>query len=135
MSAEFKSLFALLRESAAPPLISPLIAEPLPPPEPVLEVDHPQPADDRLDSARTAERFEAALQRLFDEIALEVVGRELLLAPVDVERIVSRLKARYGFHDGTATSANGDIRIDCDGNEIDASLGRRLRAAIERARL
>lgn len=135
MSAEFKSLFALLRESAAPPLISPLIAEPLPPLEPVLEVDDPQPADDRLDAARIAERFEAALQRLLDEIALEVVGRELLLAPVDVERIVSRLKARYGFQDGTATGANGDIRIDCDGNEIDASLGRRLRTAIERARL
>jgi hypothetical protein len=135
MSAEFKNLFALLRESAAPPLISPLIAEPLPPPEPVLDVDDPQPADDRLDSARTAERFEAALQCLLDEIALEVVGRELLLAPVDVERIVSRLKARYGFQDGTATGANGDIRIDCESNEIDASLGRRLRAAIERARL
>jgi hypothetical protein len=135
MSADFKSLFAVLRESAAAPLISPLIAEPLPPPEPVLEVEDPQPTEDRLDSTRAAERFESSLQRLLDEIALEVVGREMLLAPIDVERIVTRLKARYGFQTGIATSKNGDIRIVCDGNEIDASLGRRLRAATERARL
>jgi|GEM_PF-2978586 hypothetical protein len=134
MSAEFRSLFAVLRESRAAPLISPLIAEPLAPPEPAIEVDDADPADDRLNAVRIAESFESSLHRLLDEIALEVVGRELLLAPIEVDRIVTRLKARYGFHAGNVTSKNGDIRLDCDGNEIDASLGRRLRSAIERAR-
>ena len=79
------------------------------------------------------EQLETALRRLLEEIAAEVVGRELLLAPADVARIVSRLKERYGFHGGTVSSSNGDITIEWDGAEIDASLGRRLSSAIERA--
>ena len=127
MTAEFRTLFEILRESRAAPVISPLIAEPAP-----AEVREEEPGD-RLDVARMLERFESSLRRLLEEIAAEVLGRELLLAPVDVERIVARLRARYGFSGGTAVSDNGDITLDCDGCRLDAALGRRLRAALERA--
>jgi hypothetical protein len=134
MSVEFKSLAEILREArATSPVISPLIAEPLP----VVEVPEATVDDDdfdvRLPQARTLERFEGALRRLLEEIAAEVVGRELLLAPIDVDRIVTRLKARFGFSDATLTCTNGDVFVAWDGTEIDASLGRRLRSAIERA--
>ena len=42
-------------------------------------------------------------------------------------------KEPFGFHDGIVTSAHGDITIDLDGATVDASLGLRLRSAIERA--
>jgi hypothetical protein len=134
MNDEFKSLAEILREvRAASPVISPLIAEPLSiveAPEATVEEDD---SDVRLPHARTLERFEGALRRLLEEIAAEVLGRELLLAPIDVDRIVSRLKVRFGFSDATVTCADGDITVAWDGTEIDASLGRRLRSAIERA--
>ncbi len=128
MSVEFKSLAEILRETrAASPPISPLIAEPLP------VVEEPEATTDRLPQACTLERFEGALRRLLEEIAAEVLGRELVLAPVDVDRIVTHLRGRFGFPDATVTCAEGDIRIAWDGTEIDASLGRRLRSALERA--
>jgi len=132
MSVEFKTLAEILHESrAGAPLISPLIAEPLAAVE-VPEVPE-APAVDRLSEVRTLERFEGALRRLLGEIAAEVVGRELLLAPVDVDRIVTRLRARFGFADVSAECADGDLAIAWDGTQIDASLGRRLHSAIERA--
>jgi len=132
MSVEFKSLAEILHESrASTPLISPLIAEPLAAVE-VPEVPE-APAVDRLSEVRTLERFEGALRRLLGEIAAEVVGRELLLAPVDVDRIVTRLRARFGFADVSAECTDGDLAIAWDGTQIDASLGRRLHSAIERA--
>jgi hypothetical protein len=124
VSAEFKSLAEVLREAraaaASPPVpaISPLIAQP--PAE--------EPAD-RLFAARFAERLEVALQRLLEEIAAEVVGRELLLAPVDAAAIVERLLRRYGGTTEAPEARDGDIRI----GDVDASLGRRVRAAIDRA--
>lgn len=136
MSAEFKSLRDILRESrVAPPAISPLIPEPLPIVEaPEHRDEDPDDAiENRLDLVRCLERFEGALRRLLDEIAAEVVGRELLLAPIDVARIVTRLKDRYGFGDARVTAAGEDVTLECEGTQIDASLGRRLRSAIERA--
>lgn len=59
MSAEFKSLAEILREAhPASPVISPLIAEPLPEvtaPEEIAEADE---AEDRFLYVRTFERFE-----------------------------------------------------------------------------
>ncbi|HEY1727898.1 MAG TPA: hypothetical protein VGG22_05980 [Candidatus Baltobacteraceae bacterium] len=134
MSPEFKSLAEILRESrAASPLISPLIAQPLPEVQVPEEVAEDEEPEDRLLGVQTLERFEAALRRLLEEIAAEVIGRELLLAPIDVARIVLRLKERYGFEDVAVSSSRGDLKIEWDGTEIDASLGRRLHAAIERA--
>lgn len=134
MSAEFKSLAEILREArATSPLISPLIAEPiLVAEEPEATADDDD-SKDRLLQARTLERFEGALRRLLEEIAAEVLGRELMLAPVEIDRIVKRLQTRFGFSDVTVTCVDNDIVIAWDGTEIDASLGRRLHSAIERA--
>ncbi len=134
MSVEFKSLAEILRETrAASPLISPLIAEPAC----VVEVPeapvHDDNDDDRLPQARILERFEGALRRMLEEIAAEVLGRELQLAPIDVERIVARLRSRFGFSNATVTCTDDDITVAWSGTEIDASLGRRLHSAIERA--
>ena len=124
--AEFKSLAAILHEPREePPAISPFIAEIPPPPEP----------DDPLVALRLDDRFDRALLRLLREIATEVVGRELLLGPVETQAIVERLRARYGISDEIAveTSAQGgDMTIVCASGTIDASLGRRLAAAIDR---
>lgn len=130
MSAEFKSLREIFREAreAHAPVISPLIAEP-PPPE---QQPAPEESDhrDRLFAAQLAERLDRALERLLEEIAAEVVGRELLLAPIDVETIVERLLQRYGIErDAPRLEHDGDISI----GTLDASLGRRVRAAIDRA--
>ena len=121
MTAEFKSFATLLRPQ---PAISPLIAEPL-----------PWSASDRLAPAHAAERFEQSLQVLLREIACEVLGRELLLAPVEIARIVERIRRRYPLQaDGEAhVTPGGDCTLICGDGTIDATLGRRLAAAIDRA--
>lgn len=122
--SDFKSFGEILFQ--APP-ISPLIAEPAPPlPEPTV-------SGDPLCATRLAERLDCALARLLEEIAAEVLGRELALAPVEIDTIVARLRKRYGVLDGTIVTSHGDITLVCDAGEIDASLGRRLRAALGRA--
>jgi restriction endonuclease Mrr len=133
MSLEFKSLRDILREARAvkveaevAPVISPLIAEPMP-------VEQTCESEERLSCVRVLDRFDGALRRLLEEIATEVLGRELLLAPVEIERIALRLRERFGFHDGVVASSQGDIIIDLDGAQVDASLGRRFRSAVERA--
>lgn len=134
MSVEFKSLAEILREMrATSPVISPLIAEPLPVAEEPEAIVEDEDSDDRLPQARTLERFERALRRLLEEIAAEVLGRELLLAPSDIDAIVMRLRERFGFSDAMVTCSDADVTVAWDGTEIDASLGRRLRSAIERA--
>ena len=126
MSTQFKSLreiFREAREAQAPPgpIISPLIADAPPPAE---------PACDGLARARFADRLECALERLLHEIAAEVVGRELLLCPAEIGAIVERLVQRYGLHRETPVHVHdADIAI----GDVDASLGRRIRAAIDRA--
>jgi restriction endonuclease Mrr len=126
-------LAEILRESRAPepaPSISPLIAEvelPQAPPPPAAREEN------RLDVLRIRERCEIALRRLLEELACEVLARELLLAPIEVESIVARLRERYGFADGSVVSNGLDVAIACGGEGIDASLGRRTRSAIGRA--
>ena len=131
--AEFKSFATIFRErarAAEPAPISPLIAEP-PVPPPALA------ARERLFPALLAERLDCAVQTLLREIAAEVVGRELLLAPVEIERIVARLRERYRLDDDCSVraSAGGDVAFAWSEGEIDASLGRRVAAAIDRAAL
>jgi len=135
VSGEFKSLASILRElrelrdgaAIQPAAISPLIAA----------IDVPEPAaprDDRLFAARLAERLESAVRTLLREIAAEVLGRELLLAPIEIDAIVARLRERYALEEiEVDASADGDVILTCAAGEIDASLGRRLRAAIEAA--
>jgi hypothetical protein len=131
MAAEFKSFAELFRARECAP-------EPPPSPEaPPISALIPQaPPPERLVLARWEERLACALERLLAEIAIEVVGRELLLAPVEVHAIVERLVQRLHF-DGQVTveERDGDIAIrEADGETwIDASLGRRLHAAIDRA--
>ncbi|MBV8602448.1 MAG: hypothetical protein JO359_12870 [Candidatus Eremiobacteraeota bacterium] len=121
---EFTSLATLLRPS---PPISPLIAEPKPPPL--------RQRSDRLDAARAEERFEERLQILLREIACEVLGRELVLSPPALEEIVERLRRRYPLQAAgiVRTAPNGDCSIDSDDGLLDASLGRRLAAALDRS--
>ena len=136
MSREFKSFGTILRElrelqeaPAVPAAISPLIAE----------VQAPQPSDpcrrERLVAARLAERVEVAVRALLREIAAEVLGRELLLAPVELDAIVARLRERYLAHElAVETTPDGDVLFTGAGGTIDASLGRRLEAALESSR-
>lgn len=131
MGAEFKSFAELFRAREKPP-------QPAPPPEaPPISAFIPQaPPPERLAVARWEERLACALERLLAEIAIEVVGRELALAPAEVHAIVERLVRRLHFDgDITIEERNGDIAIlGADGETwIDASLGRRLHAAIDRA--
>lgn len=131
MSPEFKSLATILRElrevreaPSPPAAISPLIAE--------IEAAEPE---DRFFAARLAERLETAVARLLHEIAAEVLGRELLLAPVEIDAIVTRLRDRYLADDRVIEATpDGDVVFSCAAGTIDASLGRRLEAAIEAAR-
>lgn len=113
MAAEFRSFSELFRAREAPP-------QPAPPPEaPQISALIPHaPPPERLVVARWEERLACALERLLAEIATEVVGRELALAPVEVRAIVERQVRR--FH------SDGETWID-------TSLGSRLLAAIDRA--
>lgn len=131
MAAEFKSFAELFRAREEPPPPAPV------PDLPPISALIPQaPPPERLVIARWEERLACALERLLAEIATEVVGRELLLAPVHVHGIVERLVQRLRF-DGEIVieERNGDIAILAAAGDtwIDASLGRRLQAAIDRA--
>ena len=132
MAAEFRSLAEILRAERA------VAPEPLPAPpiSPLISQEPPAPARElRLQAARREERWERALERLLEEIAAEVLGRELLLAPVDVDAIVRRLVARYGFEgdDVDVVARDGDVELVLGEDRIDASFWRRMRAAIDRA--
>lgn len=124
MTAQFRSFAEIFREepAAAQPQISPLITQPPPPPAP-----------DRLLEARLRERFDVTLARLLEEIATEVLGRELLLAPADTDAIVRRLSRRYGIEPVQVRVCGDELVLATPEGEIDASLGRRLRAAIDAA--
>ena len=118
---EFVPLFDALRAArpAPPPAVSALIAQ--------------TPADP-LENARRADALDLTVRELLREIAAEVVGRELLLAPCEIETIVARLCRRFGLDPSRArvAASEGDIALECEGGWIDASLGRRIEAALER---
>jgi flagellar biosynthesis/type III secretory pathway protein FliH len=107
--------------------------------------------DVRLFHARVIEAVEAAVETLVGDIAAEVLGRELALAPADIESIVDRTLERFAaeepvrvrVHAGEAERLRctlpvvidpqlrpGDAAIDVRTGSIDASLGVRLESAI-----
>jgi len=129
---EFVPLFDAMRtaQAATPaPAVSALIAQEQP-----SAASARDGAGDRIGDVRRAEAFEAALRDLLREIAAEVLGRELALAPCDVDAVVARLCRRYALDPSRVrvATSGGDVAIECDGGWIDASLGRRLEAVLER---
>ncbi len=105
----------------------------------------------RLFRAHVAEAVDAALETLLADIAAEVLARELLLAPVDVQQIVERAVRRF---DGErtlrirvhpdevqrvesevpviadSTLRRGDAAIELCNGSVDVSLGVRLEAVL-----
>ncbi|HET9393697.1 MAG TPA: FliH/SctL family protein [Candidatus Rubrimentiphilum sp.] len=105
----------------------------------------------RLFMARVAEAVESATEMLRADIAAEIVGRELQLAPADLRSIVERTVRRYvletpvrvrvhpddlGAFDGTVPAVadaqlrRGDAVLELRTGTIDASLGARLDAVL-----
>lgn len=103
--------------------------------------------DIRLFHARVIESVEAAVETLVSDIAADVLGRELLLEPADIEAIVDRALQRFAadeplrirVHADDARRVNcglpvvpddrlrpGDAVIELRNGSIDASLGMRL---------
>lgn len=125
-------------------------------------VDIDTPAADERDAAiDDAKRFRAALADAIDayasdllrDIAADVLARELLLAPCDVQAIVSRAAARYGHElvrirvhseeapraerSGVSTVSDdslrrGDVVLETKYGSINASLGVRLDQVLAR---
>lgn len=105
----------------------------------------------RLFRARVIEAVEASVEMLVNDIAADVLGRELALAPADVEAIVDRalerfareepLRVRVHADDAAAlrcavpvvTDARlrpGDAVIELRDGNVDASLGVRLETLV-----
>ena len=132
-------------------------AAPMPPP--IAEPAAPHEAESaellrevRLFRARVAEAVDLAAATLLQDIAADVVGRELELAPVAIERIVDRALARYlaeeplriRVHPDDAAALReapiaveadprlrrGDAAVDLRNGTVDASLGVRLDEAV-----
>ena len=107
--------------------------------------------DVRLFHARIIEAVEGTIETLVTDIAADVLGRELLLEPVDVEAIVDRALQRFAAEEplrvrvhaqdvdrlkcGVPVVADtqlrpGDAIIDLRTGSVDASLGVRLAALV-----
>jgi flagellar biosynthesis/type III secretory pathway protein FliH len=105
----------------------------------------------RLFHARVIEAVEAAIETLVEDIAAEVLGRELLLAPADIERIVDRALQRFAseeplrvrVHPDDASRLTcalpviadgrlraGDAMLELRDGYVDASLGVRVQALL-----
>ena len=113
-----------------------------------------------METVREFKRFRAALadavdmllEDLLRDIASDVVCRELLLSPVDVQAIVAQAKKRYAFDEPAAIRAHpddcdalqdcgvtlhadrklrrGDVVLAVQGGTIDATLGARLHTVL-----
>lgn len=109
----------------------------------------------RLFHARIVEAVEAAVETLVGDIAADVLGRELLLAPCDIEAIVDRALARFAseqplrvrVHAQDAAGLkcavplivderlrSGDAIIELRDGAVDASLGMRLATIVQAMR-
>ncbi|MGZ3522761.1 MAG: FliH/SctL family protein [Vulcanimicrobiaceae bacterium] len=110
--------------------------------------------DARLFRARLREALDRSVESLIVDIAADVLGRELELAPVDIEAIVERALSRFmnedpirvRLHpDEAARISAGDVDVVADValrrgdavlelrcGELDASLGVRLDAIVRR---
>ena len=138
-----------------------------PAPEPVMHVPPIAPSlacsctddvarDVRLFRARLADAFDERCERLVHELAYAVLGREMLVAPVDLAGIVARivaehpdmqpLRVRVSPCDAQAVGAlalpamiadaalaPGDAIVELTGTSIDARLGIRLCALLNAA--
>ena len=100
--------------------------------------------------ARLQDAFDDALARLVRELASEILARELALAPCDVRALARRIagtapvvRLRIAPEDAgsfaaeTATVVDaalrpGDAIVEVSGGAIDARLGVRLAAVLER---
>jgi hypothetical protein len=104
--------------------------------------------------ASLADALDAARDTLLHDVACDVLGRELRLAPADIAAIVTRALERYAndvpvrvrvhpsdvsfLADCTVNVAAdsklrpGDVAIDVRAGTIDASLGARLACALAR---
>jgi hypothetical protein len=119
----FVSLVQLLRPEHTPEIVAPPAAvqstEPAPLPD-VAELAR----DVRVFRARLADAFDVAGDALLHEFAYAVLGRELILAPADIATIAARVLAEL---------APGDAILDFTGSSVDARLGIRLAALLERS--
>jgi flagellar biosynthesis/type III secretory pathway protein FliH len=108
--------------------------------------------DVRLFHARIIEAVEAAVETLAADIAADVLGRELVLAPADIESIVDRALERFACEQPLRVRVHaddvprlrcalpvvadpqlraGDALIEVKAGVIDASLGVRLRSVMQ----
>jgi len=138
------------------PAVTPPAAAPLPSVVPhVVDFAHADIVHD-LTMMRLAagEAFEGAMRRLIADLAHEVLGRELALAPADIEALVARALAAWTQHEPVAlvvgpadrdrvraplpvrtdaTLAAGDLIVYVRDGAFESSFGFRLEGAIERA--
>jgi flagellar assembly protein FliH len=157
--------FVPLRAWLQPPVLDcELVAPELPGNEPVwpAELDDIPPACDDLDDALAGvrrframlgEALDAAAGELCRDIALEIAGRDLALADVEIATIVRRACERYAAHEPLAVRAHpddaaalaqayrvvpdaslrrGDAVVEVRAGSIDATLGVRLQRLLER---
>ena len=106
----------------------------------------------RLFYAHIIEAVEAAVETLLEDIAADVLGRELLLGPVDIEAVVDRALQRFASEEplrvrvhpeersrvkcGIPVVADDDLRpgdaiVELRSGSIDASFGARLAALLQ----
>lgn len=109
----------------------------------------------RLFYAHVIEAVEAAVETLLEDIAADVLARELLLAPVEIEAIVDRALQRFASEEplrvrvppqdvsrvrcgvpvvGDADLRAGDAIVELRSGTVDASLGVRLAALLQDVR-
>jgi flagellar biosynthesis/type III secretory pathway protein FliH len=105
----------------------------------------------RLFHARVTEAVEASVETLVGDIAAELLGRELLLAPADIERIVDRALHRFAAEEPLRVRVHpddlsrlkcslpvladdalrpGDAILELRNGYVDASLGVRVEALL-----
>lgn len=109
-------------------------------------------ADVRRFRAALADALDVALETLLNDIACDVLCRELQLKPVDLQAIVERAKERFLFDDpvsirihpeeletiddgqaklvADSTLRRGDVVLEVRSGTIDATLGARLESVL-----
>lgn len=148
----FRSLAELLREPRDP---QPVAQAGAPEEDGARDGDRIAAREVRLFMARVAEAIESATEMLRNDIAAEIVGRELQLAPADLSAIVERTVRRYSLeapvrvrvHPGDLSALDGalpavadaqlrrgDAVLELRDGTIDASLGVRLDSVLRACR-
>jgi flagellar biosynthesis/type III secretory pathway protein FliH len=159
---QFRSLAATLLAARAPAPDEPALEIVEEPPPDNTANTFEEPGDDQLELARDVRLFhariieavEAAVETLVADIAADVLGRELLLEPADIEAIVDRALQRFAAEEplrvrvhaedvervkcGVPVVADmrlrpGDAIIELRNGSIDASLGTRLSTLVRAA--